>query len=201
MPAAGGPYSSSPYPVSLASASDHGVLERTAEATDSFKGNAPPHTRTRTRAHAHLRLTLRSNAVLRLNLNKQYIPSLPPMIGTRTCVCVCVCVCVCDDEGLPAVCGPRDSHAVARGATTKNVGRLRFLQTINLRRNHLQELPAEFGELRDLQYLTLSFNRLQRLPGNSTYNARVSCRVRVVSCRVRVVSCRVRVVSCAHAQS
>jgi hypothetical protein len=65
----------------------------------------------------------------------------------------------------------------------ERAGRLRFLQTINLRRNHLQELPAEFGELRDLQYLTLSFNRLQRLPGNSTHNARVSCRV--VSCRVR----------------
>ncbi len=105
------------------------------------------------------------------------------------CVCVCVrvcmyvCVCVCDDEGLWA-------KRLTRGrswATTKHVGRLRFLQTINLRRNHLQELPAEFGELRDLQYLTLSFNRLQRLPGNSTYNARVTCRVvgRVVSCRLR----------------
>ncbi len=127
--------------------------------------------------------------MLRLNLNKQYIPSLPPMIGTRTCVCVCVC----DDEGLWA-------KRLTRGrswATTKHVGRLRFLQTINLRRNHLQELPTEFGELRDLQYLTLSFNRLQRLPGNSTYNARVSCRwscaCRVVSCRV--VSCACRVVS------
>lgn len=45
-------------------------------------------------------------------------------------------------------------------------GQLRYLQSINLRRNHLQDLPVEFGELRELQYLVLSFNRLQRLPGS-----------------------------------
>jgi Leucine-rich repeat (LRR) protein len=59
------------------------------------------------------------------------------------------------------------------------------LQTINLRRNHLQELPAEFGELRDLQYLTLSFNRLQRLPGKRYTQirpARSVCARRAVDC-------------------
>lgn len=120
---AGGSYSSSPYPVSLASASpsDHGVLERTAEATDSFK-------------------------VLRLNLNKQYIPSLPPMIGRL--------------RFLQTI-NLRRNHLQELPA---EFGELRDLQYLTLSFNRLQRLPDTFGNLTNLRMLDLHSNKLTRLP-------------------------------------